>query len=35
MVVRSLKVAARINKSKKSLRTYRILQEPSLLDNLA
>ena len=35
MVVRSLKVAARINKSKKTLRTYRILQEPSLLDNLA
>jgi hypothetical protein len=35
MVVRSLKVAARINKSKKSLRTYCILQEPSLLDNLA
>jgi hypothetical protein len=35
MVVRSLKVAARINKSKKSLRTYRILQDPSLLDTLA
>ena len=35
VVVRSLKVAARINKSKKSLRTYRILQEPSLLDGFA
>lgn len=35
MVVRSLKASARINKSKKSLRTYRILQDPSLLDSLA
>jgi Transposase DDE domain len=35
MIVSTLKVAARINKSKKSLRTYRILQDPSLLDSLA
>jgi len=30
-----LKASARINKSKKSLRTYRILQDPWLLDSLA
>jgi Transposase DDE domain len=35
IVVGSLKVAARINKSKKTLRTYRILEDPSLLDNFA
>jgi hypothetical protein len=35
MVVRGPKVAARINKSRKSLRTYRILQDPAPLDNFA
>jgi hypothetical protein len=35
IMVRSLRVVGRINKSKRILRTYRILETPSLLDDLA
>jgi hypothetical protein len=34
IIVRSLQAAGRINKSKRALRTYRILEDPSLLESL-